>query len=222
MFTGIVQGIAKVSNLEKPSEVLRLTLSFPQDSTLGLTLGASVSIDGCCLSVVSIADPQVTFELVPETLSRTTLKNLAGGSLCNFERSLKFGDEVGGHLVSGHVDTVAKVEQVVSYQDSKEIVFSIESSWMKFIFEKGYIAINGASLTIARVDRQENRFAIALIPETLARTTFGSIAAGDKVNLEIERSTQAVVNTVERVLTESWGVSQKELKLMTSKITSLA
>jgi riboflavin synthase len=154
------------------------------------------------LTVTSFEGDEATFDMVPETLVRTSFKTLQEESLLNIERSLKFGDEVGGHVLSGHVDVVATVARIETLEHSRVVTFQVPAEWTKYIFEKGYIALNGASLTITGVDRAASRFTISLIPETIAKTTFGTAAVGDDVNVEIDRSTQAIVDTVERVLAQ--------------------
>lgn len=202
MFTGIVQGIAVVDEIKGSADVVRLSVEFPTKALVGIEQGASVSINGCCLTVASSCESELVFDLVPETLSRTNFGELQKGATVNFERSLKMGDELGGHLLSGHVDVVAEVARVETLEQSKIVVFKVDPSWTKYLFTKGYIAINGASLTLTRVDKAGGEFQVSLIPETLARTTFGRIVSGDKVNIEIDRSTQVIVDTVERILSE--------------------
>lgn len=124
-------------------------------------------MDGCCLTVTSTAGREATFDLVPETLQRTALGALQAGALVNFERSLKFGDEVGGHILSGHVDVVAEIVVLEVLENSRKVTFRVPSPWSKYLFEKGYVALNGASLTITRVDRAVGDFDVSLIPETL-------------------------------------------------------
>jgi riboflavin synthase len=152
--------------------------------------------------VTSLQGDEATFDMVPETLVRTSFKNLKEAALLNVERSLKFGDEVGGHILSGHVDVVATIASIERFEHSRVVTFQVPAEWTKYIFEKGYISLNGASLTITGVDRAAARFSISLIPETLAKTTFGTAEIGDEVNVEIDRSTQAIVDTVERVLAQ--------------------
>lgn len=202
MFTGIVQAQARVVRIERKSDIVTIRLGFPDGFLASITIGASVSVHGCCLTVTSFQGDEATFDMVPETLVRTSFKNLKEGGLLNVERSLKFGDEVGGHILSGHVDVVATVARIERLEHSRVVTFQVPAEWTKYIFEKGYIALNGASLTITGVDRAASRCTISLIPETLAKTTFGTVAVGDDVNVEIDRSTQAIVDTVERVLAQ--------------------
>lgn len=196
MFTGIVKGIGQISKMEKYEKFLRYAVKFPPDFLENLEEGASVSINGVCQSVVAMEDKNVWFEAIEETLQRTTLKYLTLNQEINLERSTKIGDEIGGHLLSGHIYGMAKI---ISIQ-SNIFTFSCEKAWMKYFFSKGYIALDGVSLTLVDVDPQAGRFSVHLIPETLKRTLFGKKVAGDWVNLELDATTQATVETVERLL----------------------
>jgi riboflavin synthase len=200
MFTGIVQAQALVQAIEPKGDVVTVRLKFPAEFLNGITIGASVSVHGCCLTVTSFKDTEATFDMVPETLNRTSFKTLKVGERVNVERSLKFGDEVGGHILSGHIDLVATIVGAERLEHSRVVTFELPSESVKYVFEKGYVALNGASLTVTHVDRNTSRFTVSLIPETLAKTTFGSVDVGDVVNVEIDRSTQAIVDTVERVM----------------------
>jgi len=206
MFTGIVQAQAQVAKIERKTDIVTIHVRFPAEYLNGITVGASVSVHGCCLTVTSFGKGEATFDMVPETIARTSFKNLKEGDLVNVERSLKFGDEVGGHILSGHVDTVATIAHVERFDHSRVLTFELPAEWTKYVFEKGYVALNGASLTITHVDREGARFKVSLIPETLAKTTFGAAGDGEPVNVEIDRSTQAIVDTVERVLAQRSAV----------------
>ena len=197
MFTGIVAGTGTIAEISG-SEVIRIVIDFNSVSTKGLQTGASVSIDGTCLTVVEINSPKIAFDVIPETLQKTTLGQKTIGSLVNLERALKMGDELGGHLLSGHIIGLGKITDKV--QGTANLDFRIEcpQNIMKFVQEKGYIAIDGISLTIGEVD--EVGFSLHLIPETLAITTIGSKVIGDNVNIEIDSMTQTIVTTVERIL----------------------
>ena len=197
MFTGIVAGTGTIAEISG-SEVIRIVIDFNSVSTKGLQIGASVSIDGTCLTVVEINSPKIAFDVIPETLQKTTLGQKTIGSLVNLERALKMGDELGGHLLSGHIIGLGKITDKV--QGTANLDFRIEcpQNIMKFVQEKGYIAIDGISLTIGEVD--EVGFSLHLIPETLAITTIGSKLIGDNVNIEIDSMTQTIVTTVERIL----------------------
>ena len=191
MFTGIVQGTGSVQSVQGESIV---TLGIQIPSTDGLEIGGSVSIDGVCLTATSVGDT-VTFDIIPETLQRTTLGALSQGSNVNVERALKFGDELGGHLLSGHIMGVA---EIISVRD-QDYKIRCPTEMAEFIQEKGYIAVDGISLTIGETDGQ-GCFDIHIIPETLRLTTLGSKGAGDHVNIEIDAMTQAVVETTKRLM----------------------
>lgn len=195
MFTGIVQGTGCVQSIQGDSIV---TVSIEIPSTEGLEVGGSVSIDGVCLTATSVGN-SVTFDIIPETLERTTLGSLSPGSNVNVERALKFGDELGGHLLSGHIMGTAEIV-IVKNQD---YTIKCPTEMAEFIQEKGYIAVDGISLTIGETDG-EGCFDVHIIPETLRLTTLGGKSVGDHVNIEIDAMTQAVVETTKRLM-ESRG-----------------
>jgi len=191
MFTGIVQGTGRVESVQS-GEIMTVSVTLP--SAKGLEIGGSVSIDGVCLTATNVGE-HVTFDIIPETLQRTTLGDLAPGSNVNVERALKFGDELGGHLLSGHIMDTAEIVQVQN-QDYK---IQCPSEMSEFIQEKGYIAVDGISLTIGETDG-DGVFDVHIIPETLRLTTLGSKGVGDRVNIEIDAMTQAVVETTKRMM----------------------
>ena len=188
MFTGIVQGLGEVISFEDGS----LCVEIPHLSDI--EQGASIAIDGVCLTVSGFTKDRVWFDVVEETLNLTTLASLSAGDAVNFERAAKVGDEIGGHEMSGHVSCTAMIE---SHSDGL-MRFSLASKWMKYVTAKGFIAVDGCSLTVVEPD--STGFSVALIPETLSRTRFGSKVPGDEVNIEIDAKTQAVVDTVERMM----------------------
>lgn len=203
MFTGIVQARVTVSAVLKKPGLITFTLTLPEPYRDDLKTGASIAVDGVCLTAVEIDHGRVTFDAMQETLHRTTLGDLAVGKTVNVERSFKMGDEVGGHIVSGHVHGKVQINQVDdSIQNNRVITFKVPPPLMKYIFSKGYVALDGVSLTIVDVDKTQNTLTVYFIPETLARTTFGIKEVGDFVNIEIDTQTQAIVDTVERILAE--------------------
>ena len=201
MFTGIVQGLGAVQSIELKEVVWTLAIVLP--NTDGLQRGASVAINGVCLTATDIEGSTASFDVIPETLARSNLSTLEIGSTVNVERSLKMGDELGGHLLSGHVMGMGSIVARSEIGEGVDLVIEAPATMMKFIHEKGYIGLNGASLTIGEVSGQ--RFNIHLIPETLALTTFGTSSEGDAVNIEIDSMTQTVVATVERMLKQESG-----------------
>lgn len=204
MFTGIVQGVATLETVVTKGDIVTWTTTFPAGALQGISQGASVSLDGCCLTVSGLpGGDRATFDLVPETIARTAFEKAGPGYRLNYERSLRFGDEVGGHILSGHVDFVAEVASVQDLGESRVVLFRCPASWTRYLFTKGYVALNGTSLTLTAVDKEKGEFAVSLIPETLAKTTFGQTAVGLPVNVEIDRTTQAIVETVERLIGET-------------------
>lgn len=198
MFTGIVQGTAKLVAIDRKAQFQTHVIDLPEPLSSGLAIGASVAHNGCCLTVTHINGHQVSFDLMQETLRLTNLGQLNVGDAVNIERAAKFGDEIGGHSMSGHIICMATVVDISDSAHNKTLWFEIPESLMKYVLPKGYIGLDGCSLTIGQVEA--NRFNVHLIPETLQRTLFGSRKIGDKINVEIDPQTQAIVDTVERVL----------------------
>jgi riboflavin synthase len=208
MFTGIVQFTAPIIDLQLIDGLMHISIVFPDEYLKPLKTGASVSINGTCLTVASITNNLVKFDIVKETLNITNLSKLNVGDYVNLESSLKLGDEIGGHLLSGHIDTTALIDSVTRDQHNCYFTFVLDRKWDPYIFPKGFIAVNGASLTIATVIKEESlKFTIWLIPETLKRTTFGRLSTGDVVNIEIDRNTQTIVDTVNRYLKENISIT---------------
>ncbi len=210
MFTGIVQGVARVARLEDRSGLRSFTLQFPPGFAEGLAVGASVATDGVCLTVTALegADHGASaarFDVMQQSLALTTLGALAEGSRVNVERAAKEGAEVGGHPLSGHVDFKATLASIRTPENNRVLRIAVPPPWMRYVFAKGYIAVNGASLTVAEANRREGWFEVWLIPETLRMTTFGDKREGDALNIEIERATQVVVDTVRDALDERLG-----------------
>lgn len=202
MFSGIVQGTAEVIETRRESGLFTLKVQFPGVSLDGLVIGASVSLEGVCLTVVALDEDVCTFDVIQETLDRSTLGCLEIGSVVNFERSLRVGDEVGGHFVSGHIDVVGDVVAIDRFENNTIVWLSVPSAWCRYIFPKGYVALHGCSLTVAKVEKESSRFAVALIPETLRVTNLSSVKVSSKLNIEIDRATQAIVDTVDSRLVE--------------------
>lgn len=206
MFTGIVQGIASVIKVTERPGLRSFTLQFPPGFCKGLEIGASVACDGVCLTVTALAEAdQAAFDVMQQSLALTTLAELKPGSRINVERAARDGAEIGGHPLSGHVDFMATLESIRKPENNHVLRIAVPSPWMRYIFAKGYIAINGASLTVAEADRRAGWFEVWLIPETLRMTSFGEKQMGARVNIEIERSTQVFVDTVRDALEERLG-----------------
>lgn len=206
MFTGIVQGSFAVSSVERKPGLHTLTFEFPNELLNGLEIGASVAIDGVCLTVTSITGNLVNFDVMQQTLSLTTIGELNSTDMVNVERSAKQGVEIGGHVISGHVDGRAEVVSVEEPENNCFISYKVPADKMKYIFQKGFIGLNGCSLTVADVDRAEHSFRVCYIPETLRVTTHGAKKPGDSLNFEIDRQTQTIVDTVENFLSNNPGL----------------
>jgi riboflavin synthase len=179
MFTGLIREVGTVVSFADG----RLELRAPETAR-GVALGDSIAIDGICLTVVGFDDAHLSFQAVPETLSRTSLATLDPGSRVNLEPALRAGDALGGHYVQGHVDGVGEIRSVEVEGEGKRIWIDPPADLLRYIVEKGSIAVQGTSLTVAAVD--DVGFAVALIPHTLAETTLDGLAAGDRVNLEAD------------------------------------
>jgi riboflavin synthase len=205
MFTGIVQGVARIERLSERSGLRSLRLAFSPAFDRDLAIGASVSVDGVCLTVTALHHNAADFDVMQQTLSLTTLGALAQGAGVNVERAAQASAEVGGHALSGHIDVRATLVALRTPDNNRVLRIALPAPWMRYVFAKGYIAVNGASLTVAEAHREADGsgwFEAWLIPETLRMTTFAAKAEGDALNIEIDRQTQVIVDTVERVLAE--------------------
>lgn len=206
MFTGIVLGTAKIIDIIEQPLFRTHRIKFPDAWISGLEIGASVAHNGCCLTVTEIEQNRVSFDLIKETLRVTNLGQLSVGDEVNIERAARFSDEIGGHLMSGHIMTQASIVQILQSEHNRELWFELDdTSLMKYVLHKGFVGIDGCSLTIGEVT--ERRFCVYLIPETLERTLFGQRKLGQKVNIEIDPQTQAIVDTVERMLNKQPSLS---------------
>jgi riboflavin synthase len=209
MFTGIVQGVARVARLADRPGLRSFTLQLPYGFDEGLAIGASVAVDGVCLTVTARPAPdQAEFDVMQQSLALTTLGGLGEGGRVNVERAAKDGVEIGGHPLSGHIDFMATLADLRRPENNHVLRLAVPAPWMRYVFAKGYIAVNGASLTVAEAGREPGGsgwFEVWLIPETLRMTTFGDKAIGDALHIEIERSTQVFVDTVRDAVAERLG-----------------
>lgn len=198
MFTGIVQGVGEVITKTSHNTVTSMTIKLP--NVKSLAIGASVSINGVCLTVVSLDSNIVQFDIIDETLKRTNLGDISVGDFVNIERSLKFGDEVGGHVLSGHIFDTGIINSKAIKGDQMSLSILAPPSIRKYLTEKGYIAIDGISLTVGEI--KDGCFDLHIIPETMRLTILDSKQVGDIVNIEIDSNTQLIVETIERLLEE--------------------
>ena len=174
----------------------------------GLQTGASVALNGTCVTATAVSEGRARFDLVRETVTLTNLGALRPGDRVNVERSFRIGDEVGGHILSGHVACAVPVSAVGESEGHRLVSVAVGEPWSRYLMPKGFIALDGASLTIAELDRASGTATVSLIPETLARTGLGAVAVGDRLNLEVDSRTQAVVDTVREVLRDSAWVRE--------------
>lgn len=174
------------------------TVELPEHMAHNLQTGASVANNGCCLTITRINGRQVDFDLMAETLAKTNLGGLDTGSLVNLERAARFGDEIGGHMMSGHIIAVTRITRIEESEHNRTVWFALPPELKPYILTKGFVGLDGCSLTLGNVTDTE--FNVHLIPETLQRTLFGTRQTGDRINVEIDPQTQAVVDTVARIL----------------------
>jgi len=200
MYTGIIQALCPVVSLTHKPGLVSFVVELSDKLLGGLQIGASVAIDGVCFTVIRIEENKVSFDAMQETLQKTTIGMLEQGDFVSIERSAKMGDEIGGHPMSGHVSTMAEIVDVQESENNKMMTFQVDLHWMRFIFSKGFIGLDGASLTVVDADKEKGTFKVWFIPETLCLTRFGNKQVGDKVNVEIDSQTQVIVETVERVM----------------------
>lgn len=183
MFTGLVQTLATIREIHAAGPGRRLVVHTPEISRAA-AIGDSIAVNGCCLTVVANANECLSFEAGPETFARTNLGELAAESRVNLEPSLRVGDPLGGHFVTGHVEAVGTLEKRDDEGDWSTFWFRFPPQLARYMVSKGSIAVDGVSLTL--VDVEADRFSVALIPHTLSATTLGALAIGDRVNLETD------------------------------------
>ncbi|MCV2508635.1 MAG: riboflavin synthase subunit alpha [Candidatus Lightella neohaematopini] len=198
MFTGIVQSSAPVICINKKDNFLTLSIKLTKHLLSDLMIGASISINGCCLTVTVINNNIISFDIIQETLYCTNLKFLKIGDIVNVERSMNLNKEIGGHLISGHINGLGKIINIINLNNNKIIWFNVKDKLIKFILPKGFISIDGISLTIGRVIN--NNFCVYLIPETLRCTNLKNKKLFDFVNIEIDYQTKVIISTVEKFM----------------------
>lgn len=199
MFSGIIGGISKIIEIKKKKKFHTYTVRFSPVLLKNLKIGDSVAHNGCCLTVKGIDKFNVIFDIMQITLESTNLGILNIGDYVNIERSIKYGDEIGGHIISGHVMNTAIINKILKLDKNYTLWFQMSDSYlMKYIFYKGFICIDGISLTVGKIIN--NMFSVSFIPETLLSTTMSQKKVGYLVNIEIDSYTQIIVDTTERFL----------------------
>lgn len=196
MFTGIVHGCFPVVFLDQKPGLTTFAVEFPLDYIDGLKIGASVAINGTCLTVTKIENNQVWFDAMEETLRKTNIAEIKLGDGVNVERSAKMGDEIGGHVMSGHIIDTAEIVKIDQPENNYVVTFKVAPELMKYVFDKGFIGLDGASLTIVNPNQKDATFDVWLIPETLRLTAYKNRNVGDRVNLELDSRTQVIVDTI--------------------------
>ena len=198
MFTGIISDVGEVTEITQHGERSRLMLASAYDPA-SIALGASIAISGVCLTVVEAAPrnsgSRLTFDVGAETLAVTTLGSLHAGDKVNLERALRMGDELGGHIVSGHVDGIAVIRSRRDFDGMAHFRFHVPSALARFIAPKGSVALEGTSLTVNAVEGED--FEVLLIPHTLAVTAWGGRKTGDRVNIEVDQMARYAARLIE-------------------------
>ncbi|MEI4522071.1 riboflavin synthase subunit alpha [Pseudomonas sp. CCNWLW23] len=198
MYTGIVQAVCPLISVTVNPGHNQMTVNFTEELLDDLKIGASISVEGTCLSVTQIQGTQVSFDAMTATLERTNIRYFQSGQLLNIERAMKINAEVGGHLMGGHIATTAVLTELSITDSCSFVKFCIPANWSKYVFPRGFIGVNGCSLTVA--DMEGDMVTIYLIPETLRRTTFPFYKVGDFLNIEVEQQTLVLVDVVERTI----------------------
>ena len=201
MYTGIVQGLEKVVNIQQGDNFTTLFISNDNDFFNDIFIGASVAIEGVCLTATSYDHVlnMVSFDVAQVSNTLTTLQFLKIGDTVNVERSIKAGMENGGHSLFGHIEGMATVKNAERTGETLHLDITIPDDNIKYFFKKGFIGLQGCSLTVNRVDRENSEISVDLIPETLRLTTFKDVQAGDKINFEIDQMTRTMVDTLESI-----------------------
>lgn len=202
MYSGITQGLFTVTSVDQQPGLTHYSVALNAAMIAGLSVGASVAIDGACQTVVDLEHDTASFQAIAETLQRSTLSDLYVNRKVSVETSLRYGDVIGGHEMAGHVIGTAKIINILSSDNNLMMTLHCPKAWLNCIFSKGFIGVDGSSLTVGQVDKTHDTFTIYLIPATLQLTNFSQKRSGDRVNIELDFKTQAIVATVERILRE--------------------
>ncbi|QOW45996.1 MULTISPECIES: riboflavin synthase subunit alpha [Acinetobacter] len=201
MYTGIVLGTEKIHRIEKHQGYTTIFVENHQKFLDDVFIGASVAIDGTCLTVTGMNEEKtlVSFDISDLTLSLTTLGHLKENSLVNVERSFKVGMENGGHNIYGHIEGMAQIKNIVENGKTLHLDIEIPNEKIKYFFLKGFIGLHGCSLTVNNVNKTQNQISVDLIPETIRLTNFSDLKVGDLLNFEIDQTTRTLVDTLESI-----------------------
>ncbi|MDQ0299515.1 riboflavin synthase [Salibacterium salarium] len=212
MFTGIIEEKANVLKINKTSDTMVLTLKA-KDIISGIALGDSISVNGVCLTVTSFDEESFTVDVMPETMTATSLKKLKEGTAVNVERAMPADGRFGGHFVSGHVDALGTISTMVPYENAYYVDITVPENLMPYMMLKGSVAVDGISLTIFGVDDNSHSFTISLIPHTWEETIIGEKAPGDPVNIE----TDMLMKYTDRLLNTRYHSSAERINEQTLK-----
>ena len=200
MFTGIVSGQGYIHKVKNNVDYASITIKAPVGFSKNLKRGASVAVNGVCLTAKKGSTDLLEFDVITETLEKTNFKLLSKGNKVNLERSMKANTEIGGHLVSGHIHGVGVIKSINDRGQTKDLRIQPPASLMDYLFYKGYVGLNGCSLTIGKVFKSS--FNIHLIPETIKVTNFQKMKKGDLINIEIDQTTINTVETIKKIMLE--------------------
>ena len=200
MFTGIVSGQGYIHKIKNNVDYASIAIKAPAGFSKNLKRGASVAVNGVCLTVKKGATDLLEFDVITETLEKTNFKLLSKSNKVNLERSMKANTEIGGHLVSGHIHGVGVIKNINDRGQTKDLSIQPPASLMEYLFYKGYVGLNGCSLTIGKVFKSS--FNIHLIPETIKVTNFQKMKKGDLINIEIDQTTINTVETIKKIMLE--------------------
>jgi len=221
VFSGIVHSVRPIVDINMGTTFGTIAIDLGNELAKGLVIGASVSVDGVCLTVTAIDNVIAHFDVIVSTLERTNLGNVALSRLVNIERSLSTNAEIGGHEVSGHVDFTGTLVRIEATDSNRCLHFKAPEFWMRYLFPHGFVAINGVSLTISDIRRESCEFTVWLIPETLRRTNLQMLQHNDTVNIEVHRGVQVVVDTIEATVEKLLRHALKSGELDAQQLTFL-
>jgi riboflavin synthase len=195
MFTGIIEALGRVTTVVNGAESAQLTIASPGFFS-DIKLGDSIAVNGCCLTAVTNTNDEFSVDVMKQTLALTNIGQLQVGSVVNLEKAMKVSDRLGGHIVQGHVDSIATVVAINQGADWYELVFEVPADYLKYMQPQGSITINGVSLTIAKLSDSDKQLSVWLIPETLKRTNLSQLKVADRVNIEVD----VLAKYVERIM----------------------
>jgi len=209
MFTGLIEAVCTAKSVRQSENTMLLSIDLGELADDG-RIGDSIAINGVCLTIARLEGKIATFDLSAETLAKSTLSKLKPSSQVNIERAIKAGDRFGGHFVQGHIDGTATIKAIDKRGQFADMKFAAKTNLLDQMVAKGSVAVDGISLTIARMD--QNSFSVAIIPETLKKTTLGKAKIGDEVNIETDIILKAIKKQLEKILPQKQSLTAEKLK----------